>query len=59
MNRMTAAIISAMVRAEWFKEAVKRKIETAVDTTNMEKRVEAQSTVETVALLSHKKEKNQ
>ena len=41
MNRMVAAIISAMVKDKHFKDAIKAKIGTAVDTSEMEKRIEA------------------
>ena len=41
MNRMVAAIISAMVKDKRFKDAIKAKIGTAVDTSEMEKRIEA------------------
>ena len=40
VNRQTAAIISAMVRDERFKEAIKKKIGTAVDTKDMEKNLD-------------------
>ena len=38
---MVAAIISAMVKDKRFKDAIKAKIGTAVDTSEMEKRIEA------------------
>ena len=41
MNRMVAAIISALVKDKRFKDAIKAKIGTAVDTSEMEKRIEA------------------
>ena len=41
MNRMVAAIISAMVKDKRFKDAIKAKIGTAVDTSEMEERIEA------------------
>ena len=41
MNRMVAAIISAMVKDKRFKDAIKAKIGTAVNTSEMEKRIEA------------------
>ena len=41
MNRMVAAIISAMVKDDRFKSAIKTKIGTAVDTSEMEERIEA------------------
>ena len=41
MNRMVAAIISAMVKDKRFKDAIKAKIGTAVDTSEMEGRIEA------------------
>lgn len=41
MNRMVAAIISAMVKDDRFKNAIKTKIGTAVDTSEMEERIEA------------------
>ena len=39
MNRMVAAIISAMVKDDRFKSAIKKKIGTAVDTSEMEERI--------------------
>ena len=44
MNRMVAAIISAMVKDDRFKEAIKAKIGTAVDTSEMEERIDALQT---------------
>lgn len=41
MNRMVAAIISAMVKDDRFKSAIKKKIGTAVDTSEMEERIKA------------------
>ena len=41
MNRMVAAIISAMVKDDRFKNAIKKKIGTAVDTSEMEERIKA------------------
>ena len=41
MNRMVAAIISAMVKDDRFKAAIRNKIGTAVDTEDMEKRIDA------------------
>ena len=41
MNRMVAAIISAMVKDDRFKAAIRKKIGTAVDTDDMEKRIDA------------------
>ena len=41
MNRMVAEIISAMVKDDRFKDAIKAKIGTAVDTSDMEERIEA------------------
>ena len=41
MNRMVAAIISAMVKDKRFKDAIKAKIGTAVDTSEMEESIEA------------------
>lgn len=41
MNRITAAVISAMVRDERFRDAIKKKIGTAVDISEMEERIEA------------------
>ncbi len=41
MNRMVAAIISAMVKDDRFKSAIKTKIGNAVDTSEMEERIEA------------------
>lgn len=40
MNRMVAAIISAMVNNPQFAEAIKEKIGSTVDTTDMEKQIE-------------------
>ncbi|MCC8163851.1 MAG: recombinase family protein, partial [Lachnospiraceae bacterium] len=40
MNRMAAAIISAMVNNPQFAEAIKEKIGSTVDTTDMEKQIE-------------------
>ena len=40
INRMVAAIISAMVNDERFREAIREKIGTAVNTTDLEKQVE-------------------
>ncbi len=40
MNRMVAAIISAMVNKPQFAEAIKEKIGSTVDTTDMEKQIE-------------------
>ena len=44
LNRMVADIISAMVKEPRFSEAIKEKIGTAVDTAEMEKRLEALQT---------------
>ena len=44
MNQMVANIISAMVKDPRFSEAIKEKIGTAVDTADMEKRLEALQT---------------
>ena len=41
MNRMVAAIISAMVKDDRFKSAIKKKIGMAVDTSEMEERIKA------------------
>ena len=41
MNRMVAAIISAMVKDDRFKKAIREKIGSAVDTSEMEGRIEA------------------
>ena len=41
MNRMVAAIISAMVKDERFESAIKKKIGTAVDASELEERIEA------------------
>ncbi len=41
MNRIVAAIISAMVRDDHFKNAIKAKIGMEVDTSEMEERIEA------------------
>ncbi len=41
MNRMVAAIISAMVKDARFESAIKKKIGAAVDTSEMEMRIEA------------------
>ena len=41
MNRMVAAIISAMVKDDRFKAAIRKKIGTAVDTEDMVKRIDA------------------
>lgn len=41
MNRIVAAIISAMVKDDRFKSAIKKKIGTAVDTSEMEERIKA------------------
>ncbi|MDY6356512.1 MAG: recombinase family protein [Catonella sp.] len=41
MNRMVAAVISAMVKDDRFKSAIKKKIGTAVDTSEMEERIKA------------------
>ena len=40
MNRMVAAIISTMVKDVRFESAIKKKIGTAVDTSEMERRIE-------------------
>ena len=44
MNQMVANIISAMVKDPRFSEAIKEKIDTAVDTADMEKQLEALQT---------------
>ena len=44
MNRMVAAIISAMVNNPQFAEAIKEKIGSTVDTTDMEKQIEGLQT---------------
>lgn len=40
MNRMVASVISAMVKDERFESAIKKKIMTAIDTSEMEGRIE-------------------
>lgn len=40
MNRMVAAVISVMVKASRFSEAIKAKIGSAVDTADLERQLE-------------------